>query len=286
MTEQYQSPPLRLPIVGKDGKVIPTWRDWFAKVVHSTVTKVIVLEENMDNAEQALFLVPTESKMGDLLKRIEDLENALQFVSGPKDSSLLKRLDSLESLISGGPREIMQNAALAPWRCPAVGPDYLRILANGDTYFVGGAGLPFGEIYYHGAGTSLAMAAQDTWYQFVGFDTAGESNLTTISVANSDITIQKTGKYLVSLNSSIWSATAIDWVIGVFKNNGATALDMACTSVTTIAGAKALNASVTAIVALTEGDTIEVWAERITGAGVLKTLTFGHAILNITMIGG
>lgn len=142
----------------------------------------------------------------------------------------------------------------------------------------------YGEIYYHKAGFDIVMAAQDTWYQFLGFDTVGENHLTTVSTANNDITIQRAGVYLVSLDIAVFSANAIDWDIGVWKNNGTVQAVNGNVLLTTIAGGKALAAGLTFLVALDVGDTLEVWAERLSGGAAAKTLTFQHCTLNCVMV--
>ena len=47
-----------------------------------------------------------------ILKRVENLENALQFFDGPKDVSFLQKLDALEALIFGGPIIILPQDLL------------------------------------------------------------------------------------------------------------------------------------------------------------------------------
>ena len=132
--------------------------------------------------------------------------------------------------------------------------------------------------------SSLVMAAQDTWYQFIGFDTDGDANNMTPDHTNDHITINKTGIYKLTLSVSIKSATATDFVIGTWKNNGATQLSEIAIQVTTIAGAKDITTSASSTVSLTAGDTIEVWAERTNGAEASKTLIFEHEVLTITLI--
>ena len=156
-----------------------------------------------------------------------------------------------------------------------------------DLYFTGaGTGLAYGELYAHDVDSDLVMAAQDTWYQCISFDTNGLSNLATPDHTNDHITIVKTGVYKIFLNAGLKSATAEDWVISPFKNNGATQLPCADVHFTTIAGAKEITSSNSCIVSLTAGDTLEVWAMRTTSGGASKTLTFNNVGINLVMVGG
>jgi len=156
-----------------------------------------------------------------------------------------------------------------------------------DLIFSGsGSGLPYSEMYGHDVNVDLVMAAQDTFYQCIAFDTNGVSNLATPDHTNDHITVIKTGVYKVFMNVSAYSATAEDWVVSPFKNNGTTQLFCADVHFTSIAGAKEITSSNSCLVALTAGDTIEVWAMRTTSGAASKTLTFNSVGLNIIMIGG
>lgn len=198
---------------------------------------------------------------------------------------------------TGGATEAHQVIATTATYTSSHGLDTLKDLAiegelevNGvtflddDLFFTGaGSGLPYGEMYYHGAGQSITCTTQNVWYQ-VPFATAGISNLTTISTANDDITIAKTGAYQTRFHTNVRSATASDFEISLWKNNGATELVPCGVHLTTIAGAKVVAQSAGALSALTANDTVEMWVRCTSGAG--KVLTFEHNSLNVTMIGG
>ncbi len=142
-----QSPPLRSPIMGLDGKLTDPWERYFSKVVTPYFERIEIVEQEqifppsdppqgdpgrteiakllseiwqtgdkgfnqylinrIQNIENALQFVDGPDKR--FIKRIEDLENALQFIDGPKDASLLKRLDDLEMSILGFPRVIERS---------------------------------------------------------------------------------------------------------------------------------------------------------------------------------
>jgi hypothetical protein len=160
------------------------------------------------------------------------------------------------------------------------------ITINGDLYFdASGSGLPYGELEYHDGGTNLVMAAQDTYYQFTGFDTNGESNLTTPDHTNDHITIAKTGIYMVNLMASVRSTTVVDWELATAVNNGAT-IHAPNIHFTSAAGGKGVNVHQSHFISLTAGDTIEVWGQRTNLAGASQTLTFDSCDLNVLQIGG
>jgi len=94
MGGKAQYPPLRTPIVGEDGIITPPWERYFLQIVTPYFESIGDVQAQQDFS----WL------MGDphgLIKRIEDVENALQFIDGPKDATALKRIDELEKLIHG-----------------------------------------------------------------------------------------------------------------------------------------------------------------------------------------
>ena len=158
---------------------------------------------------------------------------------------------------------------------------------GGDVDFVNsGAGLPFAEISYHGAGFDTALAAQDTWYQVLGFDTDGSSNLATPDHTNDHITIVKTGVYQISYSMSSRSAASNAYEFRVWKNNGAASFTNTCVHRHTTVAGKLSAPSTLALISLTAGDTIELWIERSDGGAVSKTITIETIVLNLMQIGG
>ena len=156
-----------------------------------------------------------------------------------------------------------------------------------DFYFVDdGTGLPFGQIYEEDGTSTLALAAQDTYYQITAFSANGESNLTTPDHTNDHITVSKAGKYLVSASIAIESAQANEYDFHVQKNNGAT--DFQCISIhlDTNVASKTTQASATGILDLDANDTVELWVKRLDGGAVSKTITIINASITLTQIGG
>lgn len=140
---------------------------------------------------------------------------------------------------------------------------------------------PYGDIYSD-TSNDIVCTVQNTWYQ-ISFDVAGISNLTTVSIANDEITILKTGTYLVTVNISKHSHAANDFEYGFFKNNGATQFANLKMFETTLAGGELTGSSMTGLVALAAGDTMEIWVRCLDAAG--KTISIDHCDLNILFIG-
>lgn len=165
--------------------------------------------------------------------------------------------------------------------------DYIEFENDADVVFVGGAGMQCGEIWYHGAGSDLVMAAQDTWYQVASFDTDGDSNGSVTPAHGSDhITVGKTGIYRVSFGASLRSAASNKYELSVFTNNGATEFVNSHAHRDTTVAAKLGDVSRSILCRFLANDTVELWAQRLDGGAVAKTLTFEQVVLNVEQIGG
>lgn len=165
--------------------------------------------------------------------------------------------------------------------------DYVEIQEDADVNFVGGAGLQFGEIYFHGAGSDLVMAAQDTWYQIAVFDTDGLSNgAITPDHTSNHITVAVDGICRVSYSASLRSAASNKFALAVFINDGNDGLVNSHTHRDTTVAAKLGVVATSVLWDFAEGDTVELWAQRLDGGAVSKTLTFEHVTLNVEQIGG
>lgn len=158
--------------------------------------------------------------------------------------------------------------------------------ALGDVTFIGaGAGLPYGEIYVADNVVLTNLAAQDTWYQLTIYANNGHSNNATPDHTNDHITIVKAGKYHVTSHLCIRSGASNSYVFSVFKNNGATQfMNTQGHRQTTVAN-KPGSVSVSGIIDLAAGDTVEIWVKRTDGGAVLKTLTVINSSLAIIQVG-
>lgn len=167
------------------------------------------------------------------------------------------------------------------------GTNIVEIEDDGDVNFVAGAGLQFAEIYYSGAGFDTALAAQDTDYQVLGFDTDGASNgSATPDHTNDHITVGKAGMYLVSYTVSCRSAQANSYEFKIKYNNGATDVTQSHFHRDTSTAGRLGVGAATCIVDLPASATVEVWVSRSDGAAVSKTISIEHITLNVVQIGG
>jgi hypothetical protein len=160
-------------------------------------------------------------------------------------------------------------------------------LANGDLLFSGdGSGLPFAEIYYMDSGFNTALAAQDTYYQIVGFDTNGESNNATPDHTNDHITIDTAGRYRIAFSLSCRSALANTYWFLVRINNGGTDFTNIMVHRTTSNANRLATGCCVGYADLANGDTVELWVQRTDGGAVSKTITIEHVTLNVELAGG
>jgi hypothetical protein len=162
-----------------------------------------------------------------------------------------------------------------------------QVEADGDTYWVGdGTGVPYAQIYEENGSSTLALPAQDTFYQITAFTVNGENNDGVPDHTNDHITIGKAGRYLVSSYIAISSATANEYDIHVQKNNGSTDFLSLSIHLDTNVANKTIQASATGILDLENGDTIELWVKRLDGGAVSKTITIVNASITLSHIGG
>ena len=163
------------------------------------------------------------------------------------------------------------------------------ITTPGDLTFTGsGKGLPYAQIYEEDGASTLALAAQDTYYQVTAFSVDGESNNCTPDHTNDHITIVKTGMYKVAIDIGFSQTTAvsIEYDFHAQKNNGAT--DFVCTSCHRNSGGSSQvgSTSATGLISLTAGDTVELWVQRLDGGAVSRTITLPKCSIVLEQVGG
>lgn len=156
-----------------------------------------------------------------------------------------------------------------------------------DINFVGGGGLQFGGISYMDSGFDTVLAAQDTWYQVLGFDTNGSSNRSvTPDHTNDHLTLGNAGTYDTRITVASRSAQSNKYLFMVRKNNGATAIsDVMVHHVTNVAD-KVDTGSCAYPIGYSANDTLELWVKRTDGGAVAKTITIEHVNLSVVQIGG
>lgn len=164
--------------------------------------------------------------------------------------------------------------------------NYVQIDEAGDVVFVGGAGLAYADIHAHAVAADLALAAENTFYQIVAFDTDGPSNNCTPSHANDHITIVEAGDYRVSLSWSGHAHNLDDYDIHVKTNNGTVDYENVAIHTTTAVAGRVITSAVTGLCAFSAADTVEIWVQRTTGGAVEQTLTTDAINLTVAQVGG
>jgi len=166
--------------------------------------------------------------------------------------------------------------------------NYCLLDSTGNIVFVGASGLPFAQIYDEDGVSTLALAAQDTFYQVTAFSIDGESNNATPDHTNDHITIVKAGRYevIISIDFSQTSAVSIEYDFHVHTNNGT--VDFPCTSAhRDTAGNQTIgNTGGVGIIDVAANDTVELWVERLSGGAVSRTITFHKVSMVLSQKGG
>jgi hypothetical protein len=163
--------------------------------------------------------------------------------------------------------------------------NYTGFDISGKQIFYGNAGLCYGEIYVKGNSTPLALTTQNTWYQFVGFDTDGLSKNTTPDHTNDHIRIDEDGKYLVSASiyGDIAAANTDKIEFQIYKNNGNAGFDNLFQPSSRLWG-NGFPVSLSGLVTLTALDTVELWARNVSDSG--ENLIIENAVLSVLQVGG
>lgn len=94
--------------------------------------------------------------------------------------------------------------------------------ATGDFFYNGaGSGMPYGSIIAEGVTDTTTLTTQNVWYKCSPFDSAGATNLTTVSVAGlaDSISVTKAGVYMVNVSVSFAGTVNSTYEMSVVKNN-------------------------------------------------------------------
>ncbi len=129
-------------------------------------------------------------------------------------------------------------------------------------------GIKYGEIERSAFGAfSTALPVNDTYYQFTGFDANGESAGTTPDHTEDDIEIDQAGTYridvefLVDINDG--NTGSRSYFFGIHKNDGVTLLwQKAFSRQATLSKPEYLPFKTSKLVALSVGDTVELWVKE------------------------
>jgi hypothetical protein len=159
-------------------------------------------------------------------------------------------------------------------------------LGDEDVTFAGGGGLQFGEIYVkdNAVTTTLNSAAK---VQVTVFASNGESNGSiTPDHTNDHITVGVDGKFLVMVSLSFKNNAAQSHLvsIGVFSNNGVTEFPNIHSDRSLTGGSGDVGSvSLSGIISVSLGDTIELWAN--TDVAADRSVTFEDISLSIIQVG-
>ncbi len=138
-------------------------------------------------------------------------------------------------------------------------------LFKGDIFFSGtDSGLVYGCIDVADNAVETTIASQGVAVQVVVWDNNGPSHHTSPDFSNSHIVIDKAGVYLIAVSSTVNSVggSSSRFEITVKKNNGASVIIPHADRDIAGGGGASGVISMSGIVALAVGDTIELWIEN------------------------
>lgn len=164
--------------------------------------------------------------------------------------------------------------------------DHLLAESNGDTYWVGGGGLPFAGISAKDNAVETAIAVAGTKVQVTIFDTDDAGNNATPDHTNDHITITKAGMYFAMVSCTIKSVAggAIVVLVDLYKNNGAAAFNNVHAHRALAGGGGDIGSiSLSGNIDLAANDTIELW---VTNATNTSNLIVEDITLSVVQIGG
>jgi hypothetical protein len=146
---------------------------------------------------------------------------------------------------------------------PIAQPTDIGALTDNTTGSVDGTlvntAIHHGEIYVRDNVTATTISVQDTWYQLTIFANNGPSFGATPDHTNDHITIAETGDYSINVSISFSGGAGKTYEIMVQKNNGATEHPSLICKRKLGSGGDVGSTSISGIVSLTSGDTVEVW---------------------------
>jgi len=115
------------------------------------------------------------------------------------------------------------------------------------------------------------LAVDGTYYQYNGFTTNDDYEGATPDYTNYHITADSAGKYFVSISATFSGTNAADLIrFKVFKNNGATAFENLQNEATVYAVDERICVSISGVIELSDGDTLELWVANIGATNSIK----------------
>lgn len=178
-----------------------------------------------------------------------------------------EQLNDVDHVIGGNtePNLLVVDAGAEEVRLGDWDTNYFTTDKNGDSWWVGGGGLLFGEIssYDVNATISITGTGIGNKAQIMVFDTNGGSNGMTPDHTNDHITVLTAGWYFCSVSITInsLSGSAAQFGFGVYKNDGGVLFTNVHRhrDLPSGAGDHAGSVSISGMIDLAVNDTIEVW---------------------------
>ena len=127
--------------------------------------------------------------------------------------------------------------------------------------------------------TNEDTVASGSYVQLTRFDTNTVYKGVEPDHTQDHIAIRKSGVYYVSMSAAFSGDGSVDWLGGVFVNNGATQIENLQTQRKLGAGGDIGSASVSGITTFNYGDTVEVWFRH--DEGVDKGITVKDVSLSL-----
>jgi hypothetical protein len=163
------------------------------------------------------------------------------------------------------------------------GTDYVEIEEDGDTVFVGGAGLVFGSCWGNEIGWTQINAVQNTWYDISDADMDDGQLHNVTHDGSGQLTVLEPGMYRAAWTIATEVSTALKHIQITFSVNGAATND-GMNHIEPPSANRQQAAAGVAILDLADNDTVEV-AIRTTDAGT-PNLSVDHLNITLTQIGG
>lgn len=155
----------------------------------------------------------------------------------------------------------------------------------GDSWWVGGGGLPFAEIFAHDNATPMTLNSAAK-VQITIFDTDGVSNNMTPAHAQDHITVVKAGMYFCAVSVAVLNGAGAAHKIecSVWKLNGGTEFLNVHGHRNLSAGTDLGSITMNGFIDLAVNDTIEVWLD--TDRGSDSAVTVEDITLSLMQVGG
>jgi len=141
----------------------------------------------------------------------------------------------------------------------------------------------FSELQLTGGSASQTFTDQNTYYQLTQFTANGPENGVTADHTNDHITILHTGYYMITGSLSFSGSNTSTYEVQIEVNNGATSKTNVRGNRVIGTGSDVGSMSLSGIVSLTAGDTLELWGRCTSSAN--KDFDMTEGTISIVYIG-